>query len=254
MIELVNVSVGYGSGDVLKDMNISFAKGKISSIIGPNGCGKTTLLKTAARLLKPSAGSVLLDDRNIYGFAPKEFARRTAMLPQIRNSANMNTESLIMHGRFPYSGFSRKPSKKDVDAVEEAMSLTNTTNFRHKNIMTLSGGQRQRVYIAMVVAQDTDIILLDEPTTHLDISHQLEIIELIRKLNEKGKTIITILHDISFAMLNSDLICVMDRGKILGYLPPQQVYEKKLIEESFHVICNQNIINSKMIYTFDKQN
>jgi iron complex transport system ATP-binding protein len=253
MIELINVSAGYGGENIIKNIHIRIEKGKINCIIGPNGCGKTTLLKTMARLLKPLDGHVLLENKDIYSFAPREFARQVALLPQNRAFATMSVESLVMHGRFPYCGFSRKPSKMDINTVRKAMSLTNTIEFRHKNIQTLSGGERQRVYIAMAVAQDTDIILLDEPTTHLDIAQQFEIIDLIKMLNKKGKTIVMILHDISLAMTNGDLICVMNRGEILGYLPPHQVYEKKLIEEAFNVICKQNTIHSQLIYTFDKQ-
>jgi iron complex transport system ATP-binding protein len=253
MIKLVNVSAGYGTENILKNIYVEFKKRKINCIIGPNGCGKTTLLKTMARLLRPADGQILLENKNIYSFAPREFAQKVALMPQNRTSANMSVESLVMHGRFPYCGFSRKPSKKDIDAVREAMRLTDTMVFRHKNIMTLSGGERQRVYIAMAVAQDTDVILLDEPTTHLDVAQQLEIIELIKLLNEKGKTIIMILHDISLAMLHSDLLCVMKEGQILGYLPPQQIYDKKLIDEAFGIICMQNTIHSRLIYTFDKQ-
>jgi len=252
MIELINVSAGYAGKDVIKDININFIKNKITGIIGPNGSGKTTLLKTACRLLKPGCGSILLEGKDIFKFTPKEIARKAAVLPQSRIAPNMSVESFIMHGRFPYANFSRKPSQEDRLKVLSAMEMTKTYEFRAKNITHLSGGERQRVYIAMAVAQDTEVILLDEPTTHLDICQQIEVLDLLRLLNGKGKTIIMIMHDISQAMKYCDYVCVMNKGRILCCLPPPEVYEGKFIEESFKIICRQNIINSDIIYTFSK--
>lgn len=252
MIELIDVTAGYGRTYIIKNINVTFKKNKITSIIGPNGCGKTTLLKTMSRLINPVSGSVLFEGQDISQFSPKDFARKVAMLPQNRNTANVNVYNLIMHGRFPYAGFSRKPSEKDKQIVNMAMELTKTYDLKEKNILQISGGERQRVYIAMSIAQDTDVILLDEPTTHLDIYHQMEIIDLIKKLNEKGKTIIMVMHDISQAMMNSDLVCVMNNGSILCCCEPDYVYEKKYIEEAFKITCRQNIINSDIFYYFSK--
>lgn len=252
MIELIGVTAGYGKTDVIKNINVTFKKNKITSIIGPNGCGKTTLLKTMSRLIKPASGSVLFEGQDIFQFSPKDFAQKVAMLPQIRNTANVNVYNLIMHGRFPYAGFSRKPSEKDKQTVNMAMELTKTYDLKEKNILQISGGERQRVYIAMSIAQDTDVILLDEPTTHLDIYHQMEIIDLIKNLNKNGKTIIMVMHDISEAMMNSNLVCVMNNGNVLCCCEPDCVYEKKYIEEAFKINCRQNIINSDIFYSFSK--
>lgn len=250
MIELIGIKAGYGRIDIIKDINIVFSKNKITSIIGPNGCGKTTLLKTIARLLVPNQGKVTYEGRDIYQYHPKEFAKKVALLPQVRNTANVNVYNLIMHGRFPYAGFSRKPSDKDRRIVDMAMEMTKTYDLKEKNILQISGGERQRVYIAMSIAQDTDVILLDEPTTHLDISHQMEIIDLIKLLNNEGKTIIMVMHDIAQAMINSDLVCVMNKGSILCCSEPQTIYEKKYINEAFKINCRQNIINSDTFYSF----
>ncbi|MEL7570314.1 MAG: ABC transporter ATP-binding protein [Eubacteriaceae bacterium] len=252
MIELIGVTAGYGRTDIIKNINVTFKKNKITSIIGPNGCGKTTLLKTMSRLINPVSGSVLFEGKGIEQFSPKQLAQKIAMLPQIRNAANVNVYNLIMHGRFPYSGFSRKPSEKDKQIVNMAMELTKTYDLKEKNILQISGGERQRVYIAMSIAQDTDVILLDEPTTHLDIYHQMEIIDLIKNLNKNGKTIIMVMHDISQAMMNSNLVCVMNNGNVLCCCEPDYVYEKKYIEEAFKINCRQNIINSDIFYSFSK--
>lgn len=252
MIELIGITAGYGRTDIIKDVNVIFAQNKITSIIGPNGCGKTTLLKTISRLIKPNQGNIYYQGKEIYKYSPKEFAQKVALLPQIRNAANMNVYNLIMHGRFPYAGFSRKPSNNDRQIVDMAMELTKTYDLKEKSILQISGGERQRVYIAMSIAQDTDVILLDEPTTHLDICHQIEIIDLIKVLRSKGKTIIMVMHDISQAMMNSDLVCVINNGNILCCSEPESVYEKKYIEEAFKITCRQNIINTDIFYSFSK--
>ena len=255
MIELIDVSGGYNGLKKLDNINIKINKGTITSIIGPNGCGKTTLLKVASGLITPYSGEILLNDIPINNIKKKEFAKSVSILPQTRNIPNIIVSSLVMHGRFPYLGFSRKLSSHDREKVEYAMELTGVIKFRNKNLLELSGGERQKVYIAMIVAQDTDIIFLDEPTTYLDINQQFQVINLIKKLNEKGKTIVIVLHDIVQALTHSDKICVMNKGEIRSYGSPKEILEKKIINEVFGINCKRvNIQETCYSYVLEFSN
>lgn len=239
MIELIDVSSGYNGLNKINNINIKINKGTITSIIGPNGCGKTTLLKAASGLLTPYSGKILLDGISINNIAKKEFAKSVSILPQTRNIPNIIVNSLVMHGRFPYLGFSRRLSRTDREKIEYAMELTGVVDFRNKNLQELSGGERQKVYIAMIVAQDTDIVFFDEPTTYLDINQQFQVMDLINNLNEMGKTIVLVLHDIVQALTHSHKICVMDKGEIKSYGSPEQILEEKVINEVFGVNCKR---------------
>lgn len=239
MIELKDISCGYNGITKINNINIKIDKGLITSIIGPNGCGKTTLLKVASGLITPYSGKVLLDDIPISSIKKKELAKKISVLPQMRNTPNIIVNSLVMHGRFPYLGFSRKLSGIDKEKTEYAMELAGVTEYRNKNVLELSGGERQKVYIAMAIAQDTDIIFLDEPTTYLDINQQFQLIDIIKKLSKSGKTIVMILHDIVQALNYSHRICIMEKGKIRAYETPEDIIEKKIINEVFKIRCKR---------------
>ena len=165
--------------------------------------------------------------------------QRSFPLPQLRAVPNITVYNLVMHGRYPYLGFSRTPQKEDKVIVEKAISKMGIEKYINKNIQELSGGQRQKVYIAMVLAQNTDIIFLDEPTTYLDINHQLEILEIIKKLKQMGKTIVMVLHDLSSALSYSDKICLMEDGEIAIYDTPQAVFESREIDRVFNILSSQ---------------
>ncbi|NLN41242.1 MAG: ABC transporter ATP-binding protein [Clostridiales bacterium] len=239
MVRLKNVSAGYNKIEVIKNINISLEEGTITTIIGKNGCGKTTLLKTASNLLEPFRGEILVKGKNIGDMSRKEVAKELSFLPQLRDTPNITVYNLVLHGRFPYLGFPRIPQKKDKLIVESAIESMGLQEYIEKNIWELSGGQRQRAYIAMVLAQDTDIIFLDEPTTYLDINHQFEILEIIKKLKGMGKTIVMVLHDLSSALAYSDRICLMDKGEIVIYDTPQAVYESREINRIFGLSSEQ---------------
>ncbi|MGH4117175.1 ABC transporter ATP-binding protein [Clostridium sp.] len=239
MIELIDVSSGYNGVKKLQNINMKINKGTITSIIGPNGCGKTTLLKVTSGLIDLYSGKILLNDTPINGIKKKEFAKSVSILPQTRSIPNIIVDSLVAHGRFPYLGFARKQSKVDREKVEYAMELTGVIKFRNKNLLELSGGERQKVYIAMIVAQDTDVIFLDEPTTYLDINQQFQVIDLIKKLNKNGKTIVMVLHDIVQALTYSHRICVMNKGEVKSYGTPKEILDKKVINEVFSVNCKR---------------
>ncbi|MGH4124746.1 MAG: ABC transporter ATP-binding protein [Clostridium sp.] len=239
MMELMDIHSGYNGLEKIGNINIKIKKGCITSIIGPNGSGKTTLLKVASGLIPPYSGEILLNNIPINSIGKKEFAKKVSILPQIRNATNIIVSSLVMHGRFPYLGFSRKLSIYDREKVEYAMELTGVTKFRGKNLLELSGGERQKVYIAMIVAQDTDVIFFDEPITYLDINQQFQVMELIKNLNKMGKTIVIVLHDIVQALIHSHRICVMNRGEIKSYGTPEEILKKKVINEVFGVVCKR---------------
>lgn len=245
MIRLKDIKAGYYGVEVIRNVNISFEKGSITSIIGKNGCGKTTLLKTAAKLLKPFSGNIILDGESIYNIPDKRVAKKLSFLPQMRNVPNISVYNLVMHGRFPYLGFPRIPRYKDKAMVEKALKKLGIEGYRDKNLTELSGGERQKVYIAMVLAQDTDYIFLDEPTTFLDINHQLEMLEIIKELKNMGKAVIMVIYDLNSALTFSDKICLIDRGEVAAWDTPEKVYNSGAIERAFHVKCDKVYTDSK---------
>ena len=235
MIELIRVDAGYGEKSVLEDINLRLPDGKITSIIGPNGCGKTTLLRVAARQLPVQKGKVIADGKAVEAYGRKEFARFAALMPQTRDIPAISVEGLVSHGRFPYLGLSRKMSPTDRKKVQEAMELTDTLQWARRDLRELSGGERQRVYLAMVLAQDTKVVFLDEPTTYLDLRHQFEILELIEMLQQRGKTIVMVLHDLAQALRCSHHIVLMRNGRILAAEEPEVLHKSGKIDEVFGV-------------------
>ena len=252
MIKLRNISAGYNKVEIIKNINVTFEEGSITSIIGKNGCGKTTLLRTASNLLKPFGGEIIIDSKDIRDYHNKGLAKKISFLPQLRTVPNITVYNLVMHGRYPYLGFSRTPQKKDKEIVEQAIERMKLKQHLSKNIQQLSGGQRQKVYIAMVLAQNTDIIFLDEPTTYLDVNHQLEILEIVKKLKEMGKTVIMVLHDLSNALTYSDKICLLNNGEVSIYDTPDAVFTSKEIEHIFNVKSEQVVVGdeAKKQYVF----
>ncbi|NLL00318.1 MAG: ABC transporter ATP-binding protein [Clostridiales bacterium] len=252
MIKLRNISAGYNKVEIIKNINVTFEEGSITSIIGKNGCGKTTLLRTASNLLKPFGGEIIIDSKDIRDYHNKGLAKKISFLPQLRTVPNITVYNLVMHGRYPYLGFSRTPQKKDKEIVEQAIERMKLKQHLSKNIQQLSGGQRQKVYIAMVLAQNTDIIFLDEPTTYLDVNHQLEILEIVKKLKEMGKTVIMVLHDLSNALTYSDKICLLNNGEVSIYDTPDAVFASKEIERIFNVKSEQVVVGdeAKKQYVF----
>ncbi|MEX3611456.1 ABC transporter ATP-binding protein [Rothia sp. LK2588] len=211
-----NVNLGYGSTPVIRDLSLDIPEGRITAIIGPNGCGKSTLLRGIARLLKPSAGSITLDGNDVFGFRGKEFARRVGLLPQSPVAPEgITVADLVSRGRFPYQGLFTRATAGDDEAVAWAMEATHTVDLADRVVSDLSGGQRQRVWIAMALAQQTDILLLDEPTTYLDLAHQVELLDLLSELNEtRGTTMVMVLHELNLAARVADHLVAMKEGRI----------------------------------------
>lgn len=235
MMELRNITAGYGTKDVIQNLSLSFETGKVTVLVGPNGCGKSTLLRVAARLLETKQGEVLVDGIDTANWSNREFAKKVALLPQVRPVPEIGVGSLVLHGRFPYLGYPRRYSAQDRHIAREAMSQTGVLELSELSVSQLSGGQRQKVYLAMAMAQDTPILLLDEPTTYLDINHQLELAHLAKKLAQAGKEVIMVLHDLNLALGCADTIVVMEQGKLMGMGSPQQVYESKVLDSVFGV-------------------
>ena len=236
-----NISLKYPGSSTLivKDLSLRVVDGLITTIIGPNGCGKSTLLRALSRLLRADGGSVVLDGELIHRLPTKEVARRLGLLhQQTMPPDGITVEDLVRRGRYPHQGLLQPPTRRDLEAVDRALDLTGMTELRLRPIDQLSGGQRQRAWIAMAVAQETDLLLLDEPTTYLDVAHQLEVMALVRRLNAEGKTIVMVLHDINEAVSVSDRIVAMRDGRILREGTPVEVVEPKLLSQLYNVECD----------------
>ena len=212
-----NLNISYGNVDIVKDLNLNIPKGKITTIIGANGCGKSTILKTIGRVITPKSGNIYINGKDIYKENPREIAKNMAILPQSPQApSGLTVEELIAYGRFPHQKGFGKANDKDKDIVNWALEITGIEEFKDRNIDDLSGGQRQRAWIAMALAQETDILLLDEPTTYLDLAHQLEILKLLEDLNKnQGRTIVMVIHEINNAARFADHMIGIKKGRVV---------------------------------------
>jgi iron complex transport system ATP-binding protein len=230
-----NVTVGYGADPVVKDVSLSIPEGKVSIFIGANACGKSTLLKAMARLLKPSSGEILLAEKPIETIPIREFAQQLGLLPQTPVVPDgIVVSDLVGRGRFPHQRFFRGWSNDDMIAVSDAMDAMNIVDIANCCVDELSGGQRQRVWVAMVLAQQTGILLLVEPTTYLDIAHQIEILDMLVTLNKsRGNTIVMVLHEINLAARYADCLFAMRQGRIVASGPPREIIDAQLVNTVF---------------------
>jgi iron complex transport system ATP-binding protein len=236
ILQAEKLSLGYDSTPVIHSLDLETPSGGITALIGPNGCGKSTLLRGLARLLKPQQGTILLDGRAIHDIPTKQLAKELGILPQSPTAPEgITVRELVAQGRYPHQDWFQQWSHEDEDALQKALSLTTLTHLADRAVDTLSGGQRQRAWIAMALAQETDVLLLDEPTTYLDLSHQLEVLELLEKLNEEGKTIIMVLHDLNHAAHFADHLVVLADGKVVAQGHPNEVITEDLVRDVFHV-------------------
>ena len=235
MIELQNVTAGYGKHTVLRDISLTFEKGKLTSVIGVNGSGKSTLLKAILGMIPLDRGEILVDGKNLGGMPRKEIAQKIAYLSQGKSTPDMTVEQLVLHGRFPYLSYPRRYTEKDREIALSAMAQTGITDLAQQPLRTLSGGMLQTVYIAMALAQDTEYILLDEPTTYLDIAHQVELMGTLRKLSEAGKGVIAVMHDLPMAFTYSDRLVLLREGTVFGEDTPQEICRQNAVEQLFGV-------------------
>lgn len=242
-IETEKLTLSYGDSIIINELDISIPKGEITVFIGGNGCGKSTLLRSIARLLKPQAGAILLEGEAISKLSTKEVARKMAILPQSPLAPEgLTVLQLVKQGRYPYQTWLKQWSEEDERSVENALKATGIDHLKDRPVDSLSGGQRQRAWIAMTLAQDTDIILLDEPTTYLDMTHQIEILDLLFELNEnEGRTIVMVLHDLNLACRYAHNIVAIKDQKIFDQGKPEVVINCGLVKHVFGMDCEVTI-------------
>ena len=231
------LKVGYDGVIIVPGFYVELRKGKITSIIGANGCGKSTVLKAIGRILPAEGGTVIVNDVDIKTMKSRDVAKWLAILPQTPTApGTLTCEELVAYGRYPYQKGMGRLTKEDRDVVSWALEATGMLEFRQREIACLSGGQRQRVWVAMALAQQTNIVLLDEPTTYLDLSHQLEVLEILKHLNrEQGTTIVMVLHDLNLASRYSDYLLAMKDGQIARYGTPEEVMTRDVLAECFFI-------------------
>lgn len=235
MLKTNKLSAGYSGRVIIENINANFKRGALISVIGPNGSGKSTLLKAIAGIIPTMDGEIILNDTLLSTLTPKERAQKIAYLPQGKNTPDITVGQMVLHGRFPHIGYPRQYSKRDRDIALQAMKQTGIDSLADTPLCELSGGMRQNAYIAMALAQDTDYILLDEPTTYLDIKNQLELIKNLRMLTAGGKGVIAVMHDLPLAFTFSDNIIVINNGKIAAIDTPQEIRSSGIINDIFGV-------------------
>lgn len=228
------VTVGYGARSVIDGLDVAIPPGVITTIIGPNGCGKSTLLCTLSRLLRPTGGTVVLDGEDIAALKTREVAKKLGLLPQAPVAPEgLTVSDLVARGRHPHQSWLRQWSSDDADVVRRALAMTGVSDLADRPVDSLSGGQRQRVWISMTLAQGTDLLLLDEPTTYLDLAHAVDVLDLVDDLHESGRTVVMVLHDLNLATRYSDNLVVMREGAILAQGHPRDVMTAELLHEAF---------------------
>jgi iron complex transport system ATP-binding protein len=234
-LEASHVSLGYAGAPVIADLSLALPAGAVTALIGANGCGKSTLLRGLSRLLRPGTGRVLLDGRDLQHFSPRELARSLGLLPQSPTTpGGITVGELVALGRAPHQGWFTRSSAQDRRAIEAALEATGTTHLRERLVDELSGGQRQRVWIAMALAQGTGVLLLDEPTSFLDLAHSLEVLEVIRRLNRsKGVTVVMVLHDLNLAARYAQHLVLMADGAVTAAGDARSVLTEPHLESAF---------------------
>ena len=233
-IVINNLQLSYQDKIIVRDLSLAFPSNRITALIGPNGCGKSTTLKAVARLLKPRNGAIVHKGKNIWLKSQKEYAKELAFLPQQHLvPEGIKVRELIAYGRSPYLNLWGKLSVQDERLVASAMEQTHTTALAEQLVSDLSGGQQQRVFLAMTLAQDAEFVLLDEPTTYLDLNRQAELMKMMRQMQQNGKTVITVLHDLNQACRYCDYLAVLKEGELMAKGTPQEVMTERLLKEVF---------------------
>ena len=249
-MQIKNLVKKYNDKTIVNDVSLDIPKGKITALIGPNGAGKSSILKMISRLVKPDKGQILIDNIDIKAFKSDELAKKIAILSQLNNiNVKLTVKELIGFGRFPYS--KNKLNDVDLEKINQIIDYLELKEIENQYLDELSGGQRQRALIAMVLAQDTEYILLDEPTNNLDIYHITKLMKIIKKLcDELGKTIIIVLHDINYASFYADYICLLNQGKIVEFGLVENVIKKEILENVYNIKFEIKVINNKPLAVY----
>ncbi len=235
-LSVEGLSAGYTSTPILHNLSLTLPAGKITALLGPNGCGKSTLLRCCSRLLKPKAGRVTLGDDDLAALSARQLGQRLALLPQQHSvPEGISVRELVGYGRSPWLNLFGRPGEIDRQRVQAAIDEVQIGNLAEKPLSTLSGGQRQRAFLAMTLAQDTPLLLLDEPTTWLDINHQVELLRLLRRQQEQGKTVVTVLHDLNQASRYCDHLVLMMAGQVVASGTPEQVMTPERLRQVFSI-------------------
>ena len=231
MIALRQLRAGYPGRLVLEDVSLDFRPGEVLAILGPNGCDKSTLLRTANGLLPKLEGEILVDGRSITKMSAKEVAQKIAYLPQSRMVPSITAGRMVLHGRFPYLSYPRRYRAEDHAMVRRALDWVGASELADRTLAELSGGQRQKVYLAMALAQDTETVLMDEPTTYLDVSCQLEVMALARRLAEEGRAVVMVLHDLTLALRCAHRAALLHEGRVRQLGTPEELYRGEALEQ-----------------------
>ncbi len=233
MLKVKDLCTAYEGREVLHKVSLRIAPGKVTVLAGPNGCGKSTLLKTMTGMVEKSSGEILIAGKRQEEYRQGELAQKIAYLPQSRNVPDITVKRMVLHGRFPYLKYPRRYRKIDMEIAESALHRVGMEEFADRNMNKLSGGMQQKVYIAMALAQDTPFILMDEPTSFLDISYQLKLMETARELADEGKAVVLVLHDISMALRIADQMVVLSHGEIVGQGTSEEVFQSGVLDAAF---------------------
>lgn len=250
MIQLRNLRAGYPGRTVLDGIDLDFRPGEVLALLGPNGCGKSTLLRTANGLLPKSGGQVLLDGVPIETLTSKEIAQKAAYLPQSRSVPSITARRMVLHGRFPYLSYPRRYRAEDHAMVQKALGWVGGTELADRPLPELSGGQRQKVYLAMALAQQAPTLLMDEPTTFLDVGHQLEVMAAARRLAQEGRAVVMAVHDLPLAMRGADDIALLDGGRLAAWGTAEEVYASGALDRAFGVALRRVATQSGWQYYY----
>lgn len=254
MIQIKNLTAGYQGKAVVKEISLDFVPGEVLVLLGPNGSGKSTLLKAALGLIPAMSGEILYDETEIRRLPRKEIARKAAFLTQSRSTPSIQALKMVLHGRFPYLSYPRRYGRGDYAIARSAMDTTECRQYENTNVTELSGGQKQSVYVAMALAQDTQTVFMDEPTTYLDIRRQFQIMNTARSLAEQGKAVVLVLHDLPMAMQCADRIAVFREGELLAWDTPGAIYRSRVLERAFGVrVCWAETSHGRQYYCIPKE-